>query len=256
MKRALTGLLVALALIAGLPAGRAVSERIQQGNLMLNFRGEVSPLKLPRDHDAAVSISLAGGLGTVNGSAVPRVSAMEFAFAGRSGIHTQGLPACPFGRLRHTRDREALAACRDSLVGHGRIEAQLLLPGQPPAQVHASLLVFNSRTKTGGTALLFHAYSEKPPVAIVIPFRLHHSDGSFGTRLIARGLGHRPVVTGFSVTLGRRYRYRGSPQSFFVASCPLPPRFSSGLLSLASLAFTTQGGHRIEQEIVRTCRAG
>jgi hypothetical protein len=56
------------------------------------------------------------------------------------------------------------------------------------------------------------------------------------------------------MTLSRRFSYRGQRRSFLAASCPLPRRFSSGLLSLARLGFTLAGDRRISTEIVRTCR--
>jgi len=48
------------------------------------------------------------------------------------------------------------------VVGHGRIEVQARVPGQPPFGVAARLLVFNGRTRKGRTALLLHAYAQNP----------------------------------------------------------------------------------------------
>lgn len=254
MSRLLVALVAAAALIV-LSVSPARSERIQQGNLLAALQGEVSPLKLPRHRPIPVTLRLSGSLSTTDGSPLPRVSAMRFALAGRSGIDARGLPACPVARLRHTRDREALAACEGALVGHGRIEVQARLPTQPPLPVDASLLVFNGRTAAGRTALLMHAYSEDPPVSVVIPFVLRHPRGQFGNVLIARGLASKPTISGFSMTLSRRFSDRGSPGSYLVGSCPLAPRFTSGLLSLALLEFSLEGGRHITTEIIRTCRA-
>ena len=254
MHRALT-IVIAAALLVALPASTARSERIQQGNLLASLQGGVSPLTLPRHHPAPVSLHLSGSLTTTDGSPLPRVTAMRFALAGRSGIAARGLPVCPPARLRHTRDREALAACGGSLIGHGRIEVQVRIPGQPPFPVNASLLVFNGRTPGGGIALLMHAYAANPPVSVVIPFVLRHPGGQFGNELVAHGLASKPSISGFSMTLSRRFSRQGSPRSYLVGSCPLAPRFTSGLLSLARLQFSLQGGRRIAIEIVRTCRA-
>jgi hypothetical protein len=90
---------------------------------------------------------------------------------------------------------------------------------------------------------------------VVIPFVLRRRAGSLGNELVARGLASRPSITGFSMTLARRFRYGGSVHSYLVGSCPLAPRFTSGLLSLARLEFALQGGRHIATEIVRTCRA-
>jgi hypothetical protein len=250
--------IAAVTAFVGLGAGLALGERNQEGNLIASLQGGVSPLRLPRDHPAPVSIHLTGSLRTVDGSVLPRVTAMEFGLAGRRGIDTRGLPVCRLSRLRHTRDREALAACGPALVGHGRVDAQVLIPDQPPLPIHARLLVFNGRAKGGATALLLHVYATTPPIAVVIPFTLRHPRGRFGNDLVAslpRDLGPWPSVAKFAMTLSRRFSYRGSRRSFLAASCPLPRRFTAGLLSFARLGFTLAGGNRIATEIVRTCRA-
>jgi hypothetical protein len=258
MSRLLALLLAATTLSASaLGGGLAFAERNQKGNLIASLQGGVSPLRLPRDRPAPVSVHLTGSLKTADGSILPRVTAMEFGLAGRNGIDTRGLPVCPLDLVRHSRNREALAACGESLVGHGRVDAQVLVPDQPPLAIHASLLVFNGRAKGGATALLLHAYSVKPPISVVIPFTLRHPRGTFGNELVAPlppELGPWPSVAKFSMTLSRRFSYRGSRRSVLAASCPLPPRFSSGLLSFARLGFTLEGGRHIETEIVRTCR--
>lgn len=254
MRRVLAAGVVVLAALA-LAAPWVPAERIQKGNLRASLQGGVSPLRLPRDRAAPVSLRLSGSLRTTDGSPLPRVAAMEFALAGRSGISTRGLPVCPGARIRHTRAREALAACGEALVGRGRLAAQVLVPDQPPFEVHARILIFNGRTEGGGTALLLHTYTEAPPIAVVIKFVLRHPPGRFGTALIAHGLGRWPRIAEFSMTLSRRFNYRGSRRSFLVGSCPLPRRFTSGLLSLARIEFTLAGGRRIGTEIVRTCRA-
>ncbi len=254
MSRLPIALLAAAALIA-LSSSTARSERIQQGNLLAALQGEVSPLKLPRQRPVPVTLRLSGSLTTTDGSPLPRVSAMRFALAGRSGIDARGLPVCPTARLRHTRDREALAACRGALVGHGRIEVAARIPSQPPLPADASLLVFNGRTGAGRTVLLMHAYAESPPVSVVIPFVLHHPHGQFGNVLIARGLASKPTISGFSMTLSRRFSAGGSRRSFLLGSCPLAPIYTSGLLTLALLEFRLQGGRRLQVEHLATCRA-
>lgn len=254
MRRPLCALVIVAALVT-LPAATAHSERIQRGTLRAALQGEVSPLKLPRHHPIPVTLRLSGSLRTTDGSPLPRVSAMRFALAGRSGINSRGLPVCSAARLRNTRNREALAACGGALVGHGRIEVLARIPSQPPLPADASLLVFNGRTATGRTALLLHAYAESPPVSVVIPFLLRHARGDFGTELIAHGLASKPTISGFSMTLSSRFSERGSRHDFLVGSCPLAPIYTSGLLSLALLEYRLQGGRRLQVEHLATCRA-
>jgi hypothetical protein len=248
------GFLVAAGTLLVFFASTAHSERSQRGNLRASLQGKVSPLKLPRERPAPVSLQLSGSLKTTDGSDLPRVTAMRFALAGRSGLQTRGLPVCPLARLKNTRDREALAACGGALVGRGRIEVEARIPAQAPLPVNASLLVFNGRTRDGRVALLMHAYAKSPPVSVVIPFVLRHSRGDFGTELIARSLASKPTISGFSMTLSRRFTERGDRRSFLVGSCPLPPILTSGLLTLAMLEFTLQGDRQIRVEHLATCR--
>jgi hypothetical protein len=259
MRRVFAALGAVAILIALASAGPASGEREQKGNLVATLQGKVAPLRLPRDHPAPVAIHLSGSIATADGSVLPHVTAMSFGLAGRGGIDTRGLPVCPLARIRHSRDREALAECAGALVGRGRVDARANIPGQPPLPIHASLLVFNGRAAGGATALLLHVYSVKPPISVVIPFVLRRHRGHFGSELLGDlppGIGPWPSLADFSMTLSRRFSYHGSQHSFLVASCPLPHRLTSGLLSLARLGFTLQGDRRISTEIVRTCRAG
>jgi hypothetical protein len=245
---------VALTLVA---ATSAIGERNQVGNLIASLQGEISPPRLPRDRPAPVSVQLNGSIRTADGSILPRVRVMEFALAGRGGIDTRGLPVCPTAEIRHSRDHEALANCGNSLVGRGRVDARVNIPGQAALSIHASLLVFNGRTAEGATSVLLHVYSVRPPISVVIPFVLLRRQGRFGNVLLGTippSFGPWPSVADFSMTLSRRFTYRGERRSFLVASCPLPRRFDSGLFTLARLGFTLEGGRRISTEIVRTCR--
>lgn len=257
MARALAAL-AGVAVLAALAAGAASGERSQQGNLIVSLQGEVSPLRLPRDRPAPVSVHLAGSLRTADGSTLPRVTAMEFGLAGAGGLETRGLPVCRARRLRHTRDREALAACGPAQVGNGGVDAQVLVPHQAPFSFHAHLLVFNGRSPSGATVLLLHAYATAPPISVVFPFRLHRARGHFHNDLVAnfpRGIGPWPSIARFEMTLSRRFAYRGARHSFLVASCPVPPRFTAGFLNVARVRFTLAGGRHIGTEIVRGCRA-
>lgn len=254
LSAALVFLAAATALVS---AGAALGEREQKGNVIASLDGQLTPLRLPRDRRAPVSVNLSGAIRTANGRILPRVVAMDFSLAGRGGIDTRGLPVCPLPAIKHSRDREALAACGDALVGRGRVDARVNIPDQDPLSIHASMFVFNGRTAGGATALFLHAYSEKPPISVVIPFVLHYSKRRLGTELhgiIPPSLGPWPSVADFSMTLDRRFSYRGERRSFLVGSCPLPRRLSSGLLTLARLGFTLEGNRRISTEIVRTCR--
>ena len=250
--------LIALGLVACLGATVASGERSQQGTLISSLDVGVSPIALPRDRPAPVTLHLSGSLQTEDDSLLPKVARLELAVAGGGALDTTGLPLCSRGALLDTRPGEALAACAPALVGSGRVDAVVVIPGQPPSDLSARLLAFNGRTRAGGRVVLVQAYAVRPPISVVIPFGVRHRPGRFHTVLVAnlpRALGPLPRFAGVDIRLGRRYTYRGERHSYLSASCPAPPRFTAGFLAIAEATYTLRNGRRLSTEIVRSCRA-
>ncbi len=256
--RGVAGALAILALLGGLAAGRAQGERSQRGNLIVSLDGGLSPLKLPRHRPAPVAVRLEGGLRTADGTLLPRVTRMELGLPGQGVLSTRGLPVCSQRRLRNAKSAEALAACGPALVGRGRLEANVLVPNQPPFEIHARLLAFNGRVGRR-RAVLMHAYATSPPTVAVLPFLLHRRSGRFGLALVAdlpAALGPWPHLAHFEMTLSRSYAYRGRSRSYLSATCPIPRRFTAGFFSFARASFTLADGRQIGTAIPRSCRAG
>lgn len=254
---ALAFLAVTLTSVGLLAPGAASGELTQQGNLLVRLDGGLSPRKLPRDRPGPLQVHLEGGLRTVNGSLLPRVTRIELGLPGQAVITTRGLPTCSPGRLRFTRRAEALAACRSALVGRGSLEAKVALPRQAPFTTRASLLAFNARVHRH-RAIVVQAAAANPPSVAVLVFVFHRGKGRFGTRLVAdlaAALGPWPRFAQFKLDLGRRYSLHGRGYSYLSASCPAPPRGTAGFFSLARSTYTLVGGGRISQTITRGCRA-
>ena len=250
-------LLAALALLGTVGTGLARGERSQQGNLIVSLDGGLLPLKLPRDRPAPVAVHLEGGLQTADGSLLPRVTRVALGLPGEGVLSTRGLPTCDQRRLRNAKPPEALAACRPALVGHGRLEAQVVVPNQAPFTIRARLLAFNGRVGRQ-RAIFLHAFSTRPPTVSVLPFLIRPGSGRFGTALVGSlpaALGPWPHFAHFEITLSRRYLYRGRSRSYLSASCPIPPRFTAGFFSFARADLTLAGGSTIGTGIARGCRA-
>lgn len=248
--------LVALALGA-LTATLAQGERTQYGSLIVSLDGELTPLTLPRDRPAPVTVRLHGALRTADGTQLPRVTKIELGLPGEGVLFTKGLPTCPVLRLTNTSHAKALDHCRPALIGRGRIEADVLLPNQQPFRIHAPVLAFNGRVR-GRRAVVVHAVSKSPPTVVVIPFVLNRRPGRFGMALVAdlpSHLGPWPHFARFDLTLSRRFLYQGRQRSYLSASCPIPPRFTAGFFSLARVAYTLAGGREVSTGIARSCRA-
>lgn len=261
MRSRVAGIACVAAAVALLPAAggldQATGEQTQRGVLISALKGELRPSALPRDRPAPIAVHLQGRLRTEDGSLLPRVSRFEIGLPAQGLLSTRGLPVCQPRRLHDTRTAEALAACRPSLVGRGRLDADVALPNQSPFPVRAHLLAFNSRIGRH-RAVLLHAAAGNPPTSSVLPLMVKRGSGRFGTALVGRvsaALGPWPRLRGFEITLFRRYRYRGSRRSYLSASCPLPPGLTAGPFSFARASYEFVGGLNIATGIARGCRA-
>lgn len=247
-------LLALLALLAFVAV--AQGERVQRGNLIVKLDGRFSPLTLPRDRKAPVSVHLEAGLQTADGSILPRVTRVELGIPGQGAITTRGLPTCSPRKLRNTTPGKALDLCRKALIGTGRMVAQVKIPNQDPFIVHARILAFNGRVH-GRRAVIVHGISPRPPTVVALPFLIELRPGKFGTVLVAhlpRNLGPWPRFARFEMDLFRRYTYRGRHLSYLSASCPIPKRFTAGFFSFAKATFTLADGRRVSTGIARSCR--
>jgi hypothetical protein len=234
------------------------AERNASGSLTVFLKGGISPRTLPRTHKAPVAVRLHGGIRTAQGVPLPRVKGVRLELAYKGVLDTRGLPLCPRARLRARNLPEAISLCGPALVGRGQLYARIFLPDQLPFGLHAKLLAFNGKTSQGRTAVWVLAYSPRPPVAFVLPFHVRRVPGPFPTVLVSvvpRNIGPWPHFARFSIVVSRRFRHQGRVHSYLSASCPLPPRFTSGLLSLARATFTIADGSNLSVETVRTCRA-
>jgi hypothetical protein len=237
---------------------QAGAERSQQGNLIVSLDGGITPKALPRDRTAPVAVHLLGGVHTTDGSPIPRVNWIKLELAWRGKLDTYGLPVCPQVRIRSTDGRQALDACPGSLVGKGKLYAEIFVPNQKPFGVHAKLLAFNGKTKAKRPAVLVHAYTPNPPVSFIIPFSVRHDRGSLRTVLVTtirRSVGPWPHVASFQIDVSRNFSHNGKRRSYLSASCPVPPHFTAGFLSFARAIYTFAGGKQLTTESVRSCRA-
>jgi hypothetical protein len=256
--RAIRFAVAILAVAALLGTGFASAERAQQEELIVSLDGGISPRRLPRDRSAPVAVHLAGGVETDNGAPLPRVNWIRLELAWRGRLHTRGLALCPRRRLRGTDSRHALELCGAALVGHGKLFAKIFVPNQAPFGIHARLLAFNGRAKSGRPAVWVHAYSADPPVSFVLPFAVRHQPGTFRTVLVTtirKSVGPWPHVANFSITVQRKFRYHGKLESYLNASCPVPANFTAGFLSFARATYSFADGRQLRPQAVRSCRA-
>jgi hypothetical protein len=257
-RRAWLALSLAAAAVLTLAATPAGAERSRDENLEVVLNGGITPKALPRNHRAPVAVDLIGGVETADGSPIPRVNWIKLELAYRGQLFRHGLAVCPQVRLESTDNAQAMKSCGDAMVGRGHLYAEIFVPNQEPFGVHAHLLAFNGQTKAGRPAVLVHAYTSNPPVSFIIPFTIHHKTGNFRTVLVTtirRSVGPWPHVANFQIRVARKFKFRDREHSYLTASCPAPPGFTEGFLSLARATYTFAGGAQLDTETVRSCQA-
>lgn len=249
-------LLLLLALCFAL-AAVAQAEVNQKGTLRVSFGGKFAPQRLPRVGTAPVSVSVSGDISTTDHSAPPqlRTIAMEINRHGR--LDPTGLPSCHLHEVQPASTAEARAACPGSIVGTGFFSANVALPDQSPFPSSGKVIAF-SGTLRGKPVILAHIFGKQPlPTSFTLPFVIkHRRTGTYSTVLYAqlpRVAAQWGYVSGLSLTLGRRFAYKGRPHSYLSAGCPAPEGFPGTVFTFARTSFGFEGGKRISATMTRSC---
>jgi len=254
MRRALVIAVVALLCCC---AG-AAAEVVQQGDLRVKFEGEVSPMTLPREGAAPVTVSLGAQITTTDHKPPPQLRRIEIAINRNGRLDPDGLPVCRRDDIQPATTRDALQACRDSLVGEGEFSANVTIPEQSPFPSTGEVTVFNG-VEDGRPVMFAHVYGTDPvPTSYTLPLRIGHAKGTFGTVLSAslpQVTSKVAYVTGLSLELKRTFRYRGHPHSYFSAGCPAPKGFPGAVFPFARASFSFAGGKTLSSTLTRHCRA-
>jgi hypothetical protein len=250
-------LAAALLALAALLVPLASAEVEQKRGVRVSVNGSIKPSKLPRTGSAPVAVSFAGKIGAAGSAGPPQLEKISIAINRHGRLDTRGLPRCRMGHIDPSTTREAIAACRSSLIGEGSFSANVKLPEQSPFPSQGKVLAFNGRFR-GRPAVFAHIFGTQPvPTSIVLPFVITGTKGTFGTVLSAslpRVTGDWGYVTGISMTLQRRYSYRGKSRSYMSAGCPAPAGFHQVFFPLARTSFSFAGGLTLTSTLSRSCR--
>ena len=164
--------------------------------------------------------------------------------------------SCPRRELLSATERQGLERCPDTLVGRGSLRAEVDIPGQTPFPLRANVLAFNGGARGARAVVWLLAFSPSPPASFVVPVFIRHRPGPLGTSLtgvLPPSLGPWPHVSAFHITFARNFVYRGALHSYLRASCPVPPRFTGGLLPFARARYFFNAAPTITTTVARTC---
>ncbi len=236
----------------------AQAETAQQGNLRLTVQGKMAPKKLPRTGVAPISVLVGGQIATTDGTLPPTLKKLRVELNRHGRLDYKGLPVCNYARIQPGSSSHALAGCRSSLVGEGTFGADITLSGQEPYPTQGKLLVFNS-VKGGKPVLYGHIYAPHPfATSFVIIFKVSQlKKGTYGVVLNAplpKAMKSWGRLTGLSMTLNRRFNYKGQSHSYISSGCPAPKGFSLASFPLARASFAFAGGTELSSVLLGSCR--
>jgi hypothetical protein len=253
-----TAVLATAALLAA-TAALARAEPVQQGGIRVSLQGEIAPEALPREGERPVAVSVSGRIENRKGASPPALQRLDIAINSHGRLDYRGLPVCPLASIQPATTRNALAACRSSVVGQGSFSADVAIPQQSPFPSSGKLLAFNGRE--GGKPVIFaHIYGTQPvPTSLTLVMRIATiGKGTYGTLLstrLPRVTSNIASVTGLSLRLERRFHFRGRSHSYLTAGCPAPRGYSVAVFPLLRATFAFEGGRTLRPVLIRQCRA-
>ncbi|MBS1676854.1 MAG: hypothetical protein JST08_05655 [Actinobacteria bacterium] len=253
-RRRLATFVLLLAAI-GASAALARADTIQSGDVRVSFDAGFTPRSLPRERPAPISVHFEGRISTTDGARPPALRRLRVELNSAGQVETRGLPRCPTSLLQSTSSHLALARCRAALVGEGTFVAQL--PVERRLLVTGRALVFNGYVG-GRPGMLIHIYVSDPVrLTLVIPIRIGHRAGGFGTVLtttVPKLAGGSASIVQLRLRIGRRFRVGGERRSYLSAACAAPDGFPGAVFSFARSSFSFSDGRTMHTVLSRSCQ--
>jgi hypothetical protein len=197
---------------------------IRTGDLVIQADGAISPKALPKNKLAPVSLHASGSVATVDGSHVPPAQNVQLQVDRHIRIDTVGLPSCTLGKLTNTVPSQAMKACGKALMGKGIASAQVEFPDSAPLNAKGPLLGFNGPRVGGYSEMLYYVFVHVPvPTTLVVVAKVSKDSGKYAYRVsptIPELAGGSRSLTGFDITIDRKWTYKGQQHSYLNAECP------------------------------------
>jgi hypothetical protein len=236
MKRALPFFLAILA-CAVLAEGALGAAMVETREIRLRLNADFQPLNLPKKSFAPVEFEGYLDIARPGGGAPPALTQVILDFDRDGRLDVAGLPTCAPEQVAEVSTEEARAICKSAIVGTGKLEALISLPGGP-VPTRSALTLFNGPRQEGHPTVVVHARISVPATqtyAFVVP--IEKRPGEFRYRAtvnlpeLAGGLG---AITHIDVKIGRRYTANGVKRSYVAARCSDHILRSHGIFTFAN----------------------
>jgi hypothetical protein len=145
-------------------------------------------------------------------------------FDRNASLFTKGVPTCNASNLQSTSTEDAKRACGRAVIGRGSGSA-LIPVGAKTLPEPTVVTAFNGVPQGGKPVVLLHAYGTSPvqTTLVLIGTVSRYNRGGFGPRLdvaIPKIAGGTGALTDFTVTINKKFRYKGKQRSYVSAKCP------------------------------------
>jgi hypothetical protein len=235
----------------------AQAETVRNGDIQVVFNGKIAPNHLPRNGQAPVTVTVGAKISATGKKDPPQLHEMSIAINKGGTIDSKGLPVCQLDDIQPSTTADALAVCRNSLVGEGTFTAKVPSSGRAPFPSTGKLYAFNGSVN-GHPAILAHVYGVRPaPTSFTLEFLIGKSKGTFGTNLSVKlpKSNSGGSITGISLSLGKTFSSNGKRRSYISASCSIPKGINVASFPFAKASLSFIGGQKVSKVLNRSCRA-
>lgn len=223
MNRRLPIPIAALCLLL-LAAASAHAIRGEIGDTRISSTATMLPRELPAKGGAPITLESITRINNRDGSPPQKLSSIDFLIDKHAYVDAKGLPVCSKAKLEGTTTGKARKRCAGSLVGEGKFDALVNLPGQAQRKVSLAVSFFNGPKVGGQPSLLGHSYERVPAAkTLLVPVSFEKvRKGRYGFRLevgmpaIAEGYG-TPVLA--EATIGKTRTRGGKKVGYLNAYC-------------------------------------
>lgn len=207
-------------------AGAATASGIDScfGPLCVSTTATMQPRELPKRANAPITLSSVTRIKTKNGSTPPTLQTLRFLFDKHGSVNAKAFPTCTIAKLEETTPSQARQRCASALVGKGKGEALVTMPGQAPFKITSPLSFFNAPPVGGKPTLIAHGYETVPkPKTLLVPITIERvAHGRYGFRAeiempeVAAGMG-APILA--EAKIGATRMQGGKKVGFINAHC-------------------------------------
>jgi len=239
MRRLRRTLFFLIAILAcALPAEGALgAAMVETRELRLKLNADFQPLNLPKKSFAPVEFEGYLDISRPGGGVPPALTQVVMDFDRDGRLDVSGLPTCAPEQVAEVSVEEARSICKSAIVGTGKLEALVALPGGP-VPTSSALTLFNGPRQEGHPTVIVHARLTVPATqtyAIVVPIEKRPGEFRYRVTLnlpeLAGGLG---AITHINVKIGRRYTAGGVKRSYVAARCTDHILRSHGIFTFAN----------------------